>query len=318
MKKVVLVGFGGIGFRYLCGIINIKTKLNIIIIDSSNKSLEIGKRRFLKEGDNRFGHKVEYCNELEMQNSKADLAIIATTSYKREKLVADVALKAKPSYWILEKVLCQSKEDLETIWLETADAKNAWVNTPRRSMAWHQKLKKQFYGGRALRFSLTGGLWEMACCAIHYIDLVAFWTEEFVISIDNSELNNNWMKSKRPGYFEIAGKLIIKYSEGTELVLQSYPGIQNTILHVELPNKKTWSIDENKGTAHSSDGIVINGRLEYQSEISQLLVEEIFDKGSCELTSLKESIQQHSIFLDAMLDHWNRSNKCNHRVVPIT
>jgi len=112
--------------------------------------------------------------------------------------------------------------------------------------------------------------------------------------------------------------LIIKFSEGTELVLQSYPGIQNTILHVELPNKKTWSIDENKGTAHSSDGIVINGRLEYQSEISQLLVEEILDKGSCELTSLKESIQQHSIFLDAMLDHWNRSNKCNHRVVPIT
>jgi hypothetical protein len=318
MKKIILIGFGEIGFRYLCGIKNIQERINILIIDNNNKSLEIGQKKLIKEGGNKFAHEIRYCNEIKMQDTNADLAIISTTSYKREKLIAEVALKAKPNYWIIEKILSQSKAGLETIRVKTLASKNTWVNTSRRLMTWHQKLKKNFYGMGKLRFVLKGGLWEMACCAIHYIDLVSFWTEEEVMSIDNSKLDNNWLKSKRKGYFEITGTLIIKFSKGSELILQSYPDILDTILHIEFPSKKTWRIDENKGIADSSDGIVVNGRLEYQSEITQRLIEEILNNGSCKLTTLKESIQQHSLFLDSMLDHWNLSNKCNDQLVPIT
>ena len=48
------------------------------------------------------------------------------------------------------------------------------------------------------------------------------------------------------------------------------------------------------------------------------MVTKILTRGICELTTLKQSLEQHQIFLEAMLAHWNFSNNLNDRIVPIT
>jgi hypothetical protein len=317
-RKIVLIGSGNIGRRYLEGIAKIKNKLDIIVVDPDVKSHELAKHQWFKAGGEESCHQIKYVKKLETNNLIVELVIIATNSFNRIKVITEVALKTKPNYWILEKLLVQCKDDLEIVKLQTVNAKNVWVNISRRSMIWFQQLKKQFYGRGHLQCTLNGGLWEMACCAIHYIDLITFWTGEFVTFIDNKGLDKSWLKSKRPGFFEITGELIVKFSGGSELILQSHNHVSQNILSVKLENNDVWLIDEIKGTATSSRGYILNGRLEYQSEIAETVIKKILIKGTCELPTLKESSKQHAIFLDIMLEHWNYSNNCNDKLVPIT
>ena len=316
--KIILIGCGNIGRRYLEGMAKIKDRLNIIVVDPDLKSQELAKHHWLISGGIESGHEIKYLNKLESKNLTVDLVIIATSSFNRANLIKEVGLNIKANYWILEKLLAQCKDDLESIKLQTVHAKNVWVNTPRRSMNWFQQLKTQFYGRGHLCCSLNGGLWDMACCAIHYIDLVSFWTEEFVTSVNNKSLDKNWLKTKRPGYFEITGELVVKFSRGSELILQSHESVLKDIFSIKLVNNDVWLIDEINGNATSSSGNILNGRLEYQSELATTIIGKILTEGTCKLPTLQVSIKQHEIFLDSMLDHWNRSNNCNNRLVPIT
>ena len=48
------------------------------------------------------------------------------------------------------------------------------------------------------------------------------------------------------------------------------------------------------------------------------MVTKILSQGICELPNLEESCEQHTIYLEAMLKHWNLSNNCNDVEIPIT
>ena len=158
----------------------------------------------------------------------------------------------------------------------------------------------------------------MACNTIHFIDLVAWWTGQSLLSVDTEKLDKKWFESKREGYYEVTGELSAKFSGGTELVLQSLHDAKEEVLMVEFNNKDSCVIYENKGTTLFSNGDILNGSLELQSEMTGPMIAKILTNGACELPTLKESLKQHEVFLEAMLDHWNRSNNCNDKLVPIT
>ena len=67
-----------------------------------------------------------------------------------------------------------------------SDNSQAWVNIPRRLMAWHKVIKDQIQssGYSVMQVRLTGGQWGLACNAIHFIDLVSWWTGSPVLNID--------------------------------------------------------------------------------------------------------------------------------------
>ena len=98
-------------------------------------------------------------------------------------------------------------------------------------------------------------MWGLACNSIHFIDLISWWTGENVISIDSKKLDPKWIKSKRNGYFEVTGDLIVNYSSGTELLLRSSSTEENYEIKVELSNNNFWLIDETKGIAIDSKKI---------------------------------------------------------------
>ena len=87
---------------------------------------------------------------------------------------------------------------------------------------------------------------------------------------------------------------------------------------VEFNNKDSCVIYENEGTTLFSNGDILNGSLELQSEMTGTMITKILANGACELPTLKESLKQHEVFLEAMLKHWNKSNNCNDKLVPIT
>ena len=318
MQNILLVGAGQLGSRYLQGIASIKLDLSIIVVDPSDLSLKTAKTRWFEAGGNKSQHKIRWCKVLPQGLVLIDLVIISTSAGGRADLVKRISDTVRVSYWILEKVLAQSKQDLDIINAATIDAKEKWVNMPRRLIDWHQQLKLKFYEQGPLRVKKTGGLWGLAGNAIHFIDLISWWTGESLLSVNTNRLDSTWLKSKRLGYFEVIGELLVRFSGGTELVLQSQPNAKEDNINIELPNKNIWVIDELNCIAFKSKKDIFKGRFKLQSELTGPMVTKILTNGNCELTTLKQSSEQHQIFLDAMLVHWNFSNKFNDRIVPIT
>ena len=112
-------------------------------------------------------------------------------------------------------------------------------------MSMYQTLKSKFSDKNILRFKMIGGLWEWL--AMQYILLIWFLGGLMkVYSIDTSKVNKEWIKSKRLGYFEITGDLIVKFSLGTELILRSHPVKKENIIEVEFNDREILYIDESK------------------------------------------------------------------------
>ena len=318
MSKILLIGAGQIGSRYLQGLVSMNLNLDITVVDPFDTSLDKAKKLWIEAGGDKSQHIIRWCKVLPEDLILTDLAIVSTSSKGRADIVKNISSSIQVSYWVLEKVLAQSKQELDIIQAATIDAKGVWVNMVRRSIDWHQQLKLKFYEKGPLKVKKDGGLWGLGCNAIHFIDLICWWTDESLMSVNTNGLDQNWFKSKRSEYFEVTGKLFIKFSGGTELILQSNHNVEEDILYVELPNKSIWIINEDNGTAQKSKEDILNGRIEFQSELTAAMVTKILKNGTSDLTTLKQSSGQHEIFLDAMLEHWNFSNKCNDKRVPIT
>ena len=115
MFKIILVGAGQIGSRYLSGLAKISQKIKIFVVDPNIKSKNICRQRWIDACGDKSFHKIEFLSDLNFQNTKMDLAIIATSSLNRSSLIQDIALKFNPQYWVLEKILAQSIRDLDLI-----------------------------------------------------------------------------------------------------------------------------------------------------------------------------------------------------------
>ena len=296
MQNILLVGAGNVGSRYLQGLSRVKLDLCITVVDLSDLSLKKAKKRWFDVGGDKSQHKTRWCNELPQDLDLIDLAIITTSAEGRADLIKQISKSVRVSYWILEKVLAQSKQELDIIQAATIDAKGTWVNMVRRILDWHQQLKFKFCEQGPLKAKKIGGLWGLACNTMHFIDLISWWTGESLLSVNTSKLDPIWLKSKRPGYFEVTGELLAIFSGGTELILQSQPNTTEEVMYIELPNKNIWSIDELNGVAFKSKKDFFKGEFKLQSQLTEPLVTKILTSGICELTTLKQSSEQHQIF----------------------
>jgi hypothetical protein len=316
--SLLVVGAGQLGSRYLQGLVASEPELDITVVDPSTESLETAKSRWIEAGGDESPHQVRWLGSLPSDLQGVDVVIVVTSSKGRATLIENIANLIDVRYWVLEKVLAQSSGELKVIQSALADCEGAWVNTSRRMMSWHQSLKEVFANRGSFEVSYSAGLWGLACNSIHFIDLVAWWSGQALVSVDTSGLDHHWHESKRVGYFEITGELVAHFSDGTSLRLSSKKDAQAKPIQISLSDGVIWEVDEPASTARSSTGEQFDGRIEFQSQISGKLADTILQRGECDLPSFDESSSMHTIFLDAMLSHWNLSQNRDDDCVPIT
>ena len=248
--------------------------------------------------------------------AEVDLCLVTTTADVRLQVIKQVQTQCKVRYWILEKVLAQSEDQINRLEQLLLSTEGAWVNTPRRAYSWHQQIHKQLPTSQVWQVVGAGEGWGMACNSIHFIDLIAWWTEEELVSVDTTGLEN-WFPSKRNSFWEVYGKLKIFYSEGSELELSADES--NTPFSLTLQNdQESWRLHESKGSFTNSSGISLPGKVEFQSELTGPLVDQILKTGQCSLPALAESAKMHRSLITALLDHWNASHQSNDTLLPIT
>ena len=316
-STVLLLGAGQLGSRYLQGLSGIDRPLNITVVDPASASLDVARQR-LDEVSPATSHEVQFSTSLDQAPKQLDLALAVTPAHCRADVVDAISAQHEVSAWILEKVLAQSRQQVDQIERTLAGHPRVWVNTPRRLMAWHQAIKEQLLasGPTALRVRMAGGHWGLACNAIHFIDLVSWWTGASVDVVDTRRLGD-WQPSKRFGFQEVFGTLVVNFRDGSSLELSCNQSDALPRIEVETP-EGIWLIEEAAGKAVGPSGQAIAGKLSFQSALTAPLVEQILTAGRCELPSLADSASQHLPFLEALLKHWNYSQSRQDSAVPIT
>jgi hypothetical protein len=318
MAHTVLVsGAGQLGSRYLQGLAKCRLPLRIFVQDSSPDSLERARLRWHDVASPQAIHEVSYHSLIETLPRQIDVAIVATTADCRPKVVGHIAAHAGVRFWVLEKVLAQSQSGLDEIVTHVGAGSNAWVNTPRRMMPWHREIKGRLSLGRPMTLTVKGGAWGLACNAVHFLDLLAWWSGETLQAVTTDRLAPRWFESKRPGNWEITGTLEARFSGGSKVLLSAAEGIVPLLLEV-ADGRLTWLIKEADGLASRSDGIAVSGRIEYQSDMTAPLVESILEGCGCDLPTLEESVALHRVFIGSMLEYWRKTADSGAALVPIT
>ncbi len=317
LSSILLSGAGQLGSRYLQGLVALKAPLAITVVDPSETSLGLAKTR-LAQVQYLADHVVQFCTSLEAAPLQLDLALVVTPAHCRAQVVMEIADRHQVRAWILEKVLAQSSEQLCQIEQALSGNSQVWVNTPRRLMGWHQAIRAQLLadGPAPLKVRVAGGSWGLACNAIHFIDLVAWWTQAEVQSVNTDELDR-WADSKRTGFQEVFGRLLVHYTDGSLLELSCAQSAVTTTICVETPQGR-WTVDEAEGRSTGPAGKQLLGKPCFQSSLTAPLVAQILQVGRCALPTLAESAAQHRQLLQALLQHWNRSQGCYDLSVPIT
>jgi hypothetical protein len=327
--SVLIAGAGQLGSRHLQGLAGCLNPLRIFVLDPADGSRRLAAERWAEVGGPSTSHVVSYHDTLDDVSTDLDIAIVATTAAIRPMVVESTAARALVRMWILEKVLAQAESDLDRITAAIGERSKSWVNTWGRMTPWYRQMRTQDCGG-PVSFGVEGGSWGLACNAIHFLDLMAWWTNEDLVSVNAEGLDNDWLPGVRPGNLEVSGVLTASYSGGTTGRLSSAPPGSRTTPAGSADPARMWISKESPlwtvtdpcsstgGLGVRPNGYEVRGRIELQSERTAPLIDDLLDTGACGLTDLPTSVSQHRILLRGLLDRWRTVAGENTDRVPIT
>ena len=320
ISTILISGAGQLGSRYLQGMALSLKSLKIYVHDFNAIALSTAEQRW-NEVSNSNNHEVLCITSLESLPKNIDIVIVATTANTRLSATKSICSHARVKYWVLEKVLAQNEDEIDKI-LSLIDSSQAWVNTPRRLMSWHQDIKKSLNWDNPVNFLVKGGSWDLACNAIHFLDLFSWWSGEKLKSVNAENLDKNWFKSKRANYWEVLGELKVEFSNGSKASIYADNSSDPVLIKVgnnyDQSSDYSCLINETKGMAMRSDGTEISGNMSFQSDITSAMIDSILDNGYCDLPLLRESAELHRVFIREMHRHWKNSGNPSATFVPIT
>lgn len=315
--KILLVGAGQLGARYLQGLAKFPGALRIYICDPVDHSLLQARKSWnVVGGDINSKHQTYFSNSLDFSEKKFDVAIISTTANVRLEVIANISKRYLVDYWILEKVLAQSEYEVNHI-VKILERSKAWVNTIRRASPLYKGIKNAINLHQVVDLNFEAAAWGLACNSIHFLDVASWLGNGRLISVNADGLNNEWFESKRKGFYEVTGRLDAAYSNGAKLSLISNPSCTNPKLC--LKNGSTlWDINEQCGIAKASNGVEIIDKIPLQSEVTAILISELLDTGNCDLAPLSESAEIHLLMISSLSKHYSRVTNSISVRLPIT
>ena len=323
--NIAIIGGGNIGSRHLQAIARIDTQVDVYVVDPSDSARKLSEERFCEiEGHERHALNMIY-SILELPQ-QIEIAIVATSSAIRRRIVEELVLHSKIQYMILEKFMFQTERDFDEIG-KLLRSKNviAYTDCIRRVMGGYKELKKTLDDASYIDMSVTGGNWGLGCNAIHMLDIFAYLTNDNSLSADESMLDDFIYDSKRDDYIEFCGKLNIRGKRGilsltsynSELVLPSIV-IQTDKKLVNIVESKkrivTLELDKPEGE------LGICGEFDFlpTSITTTLVVNDLIENGKCDLPTYEENAKLEVLLLNAFLRKMNKITGKDNKVCPIT
>lgn len=291
--KAAIIGLGNLGKRHLEGMLKTKFTMDIYCIDVRSMSLaDLGDIKV--EGDK----KLLFHNNIDALPKELDIVIIATASGVRRIVFEQLCEHSNVKYIIFEKILFQRIEDYAPVFdLLQRKSIKAWVNCGRRESKEWSDIKKQIAHEEQFEIHMTGGGWGFCCVGIHLVDLVQFLNGE-PIKIEQMDLSDKIMESKRQGYFETFGTIAGSGGRCRNYSITCYDNDMPLETILVSPNYRFRiyqslcvmyvSSKENNWGEEKKEFV-----LPYVSAQMTWIVEKILLTGECDLPTYDESMNLH-------------------------
>ncbi len=325
MKRILIIGAGQIGSRHLQALKKVRYPLEITVYDPSLSSLIHAQKRFDSVVGNSYKKSVYYTTDFfSIEKSQIDIAIIATSSIVRKSMTEMLLRSCKVRFLILEKLLFHKKRDFYAMQKIIKKTKTkAYVNCSMR-MVPHYEILRNKIKDKKIFYHVSGRAFGLITNVIHYIDHLAYLCGSQKYSMDTTRLEKKPYQSKRKGFLEYDGTLMVKFNNGSLGIFTSYTGgsapiaiqISNNNIRASIVEaQETMFISEEK---NSWKWKKIHVPFPYQSVLTQSLVEDILNNGKCGLASFQESAKIHLIYLESLKKHLNKNSRKKYSYYPFT
>ena len=308
MYNLVIIGVGKLGIRHLQASLLCKVPIKLHIIDVSNDSIKNAKE-MIESLKNKELEDYVFSNKIKDLPDTIDLVIVATSANVRAPIIKNLIAQKKVCYMVLEKVLFQRVEDYYEIGklLEHHNVKT-WVNCPRRMMIGYKRIQEIFNQERLQNVVIQGGNWGLGCNSIHMIDLISYFIGSKKGLVCNGELlDKTIIESKRSGFLEFTGTLSGKIGDDTRFIITSNANNDEPIIMYFFGGKTTLIVKENEKKAFfTTDGLQYQDMdlpILFQSQLSNIFIEEILKTGDCELTQYDISTELHIPIIKTFIKH---------------
>ncbi len=324
--QFAIIGAGEIGSRHLQGLCRTLLPASIYVIDPSPKSLALAEERARQILPSKTHIDLIFSSDFSSLPPSLDVAIISTSSLIRLDALRKLLSNSKVRYLILEKIAFPSRSSF-------ADARDliyehevkTWVNCPRRMNPAYKLIRNRLNNHKATNMSVTGWNYGLACNSIHFIDLFSFITCKNGYTMSSDGLIPEIFPSKRPGYVEFYGRLDLDFTSGNKLVLRCDSIVdQKTDFKIQISAAEfEIVIDEiknlvtvNKDPLKLFDGLTYKSI--YQSDMTNLIVENLIVSNTCDLTPFADSMLIHLPFIDMASDFYAKITGKTVEAIPIT
>jgi len=324
MSRVAIIGAGQLGSRHLQGLAKSSVEISIEVVEPFEKSREVAKQRYEEIEANPKVKSIDFYESIDQLSREIDIVIIATSADVRSKVVKELLAKKTVKNLVLEKVLFQSvKEYHEVEKLLNEHSTKCWVNHPRRMFPFYQTLKNEIKGSEQISYMVQGGAWGLGCNGLHFIDHLAFLSDDTELKIDNDFLHPHVYEAKRANYVEFNG--LLKGRIGDH-IFALYSDKEPVPVSITITTDTlTAFIDEANGYARiarkSNDWKWEESKCKivyFQSELTNLLTKQIITTGNCDLPTYIEAMKLHTPFIEALLSHMESVNHQVYTLCPIT
>ncbi len=324
-KRIMIVGVGNIGSRHLQALKAINIPLDIFVIDPNPDSLKQAKEMYDSMPSNKQIHEVTYTSSIKKLGQEIDIAIIATNSDIRRKVIEKLIEFNQVNNFLLEKLLFQKVEDYHFIKdLLKINNCRAWVNCNRRiTPTYNNKIKNWFNKKKLFYYNISGSLYGLMTNVIHEIDYMTYLLESNDFYVDTTYLDSKLIQSKRKGFLEMTGILQIHFKNGSHGFFARYPSgrlSEMTIIEsdtdrciINLIEEVSWIKNIQK-----LGWKTFNAMLTYQSELTTTIIENILNKDKSYLPSYKNSMTIHLKLLEPILEFINKNSFQKFDIFPFT
>jgi len=323
MKNIVIIGAGQLGSRHLQGVLKSPQDIQVYVVDPSRASLDIAKERAEAIPNE---HQVSYLESIGELPESISLAIIATNANVRLSVLEALCQRAKVENLLLEKVLFQKVSEYQkAAELIERHAIRAFVNHPRRMQAMFQNLKHILsnYQEEVFDISVYGSNWGLGCNGLHVSDAICHVFEDQVAAYSNQNLDEEILDSKRIGFKEFSGRLNGLTVKGHSFTICSkhLPEAAVSPLTFTLNSPKTRIVVQEGAapfisftdlTQAGSHKLENQSPILFQSDLSNILVDQLFTGEAPQLPPYLEAMENHLLFIQSLnhhLEHINGENQ---------
>jgi hypothetical protein len=173
----------------------------------------------------------------------------------------------------------------------------------------YKDIKLALLNSKCIQINIIGSDIGLGCNGIHFLDLFSYMCNNFDFILNGDLLDNKIIPSKREGYKEFTGTLNCFSSNGCMLSITSFkePGIP-LMVQINSDHIQCQILEqEGKAFISCSDNDwkwkEIDFTVPFQSQLTQIVLQQLINTGSCELTTFKESCKLHIPFINILIKH---------------